>query len=329
MFTKVCIPVTNESLSIHAARAALDFACKLNASVVFVSVFTIPVTYLSQREVDVRLELQKSTEALLETWIEFAQHHNVPSSTVATEARVSGIAQTIAEVALEEHCDLIAMGTHAYEGLNRMLLGSVAEAVTRHSYLPVMLFHTGLVPTAKPFECSRILVAVDGSQASSEALEVTRALAKQLPASVEILHVVPDVPPTYDTIMPTIEYSNLATDYLNEGKHILLNAEAKLTDISNKEAVLESTSGRRIAAVILEIAKNHHAELIVLGTHGYGNLERILLGSVAQAVAHHAHVPVLLTREVQRQKTGTVEPAKVAPLVNSEGLTHLPSQAFG
>lgn len=301
MFAKVCIPVTNESLSIHAARAALDFAHKLKATAVFVSVFTMPIIYRSQTEEEVRLELQKNTEAFLETWIEFAEHRQVPVSTIAIEARASGIAQTIAELALEEHSDLIAMGTHAYEGLNRVLLGSVAEAVTRYSHLPVMLFHIGLVPTAKPFDCNRILVAVDGSQATAEALDITRALAKQLPASVEILHVVPDVPPTYDTIMPMIDYSNLATDYLNEGKHILYNAEAKLTDISNKELVLEPAGGRRIATVILEIAKNHHADLIVLGTHGYGGLDRILLGSVAQAVAHHAHVPVLLTRAAQRE----------------------------
>lgn len=312
MFAKICIPVTNESLSIHAARAAMDFAHKLNASAVFVSVFSMPITYLSQREEDVRLELQKTTEAFLETWIELAQHHNVSCSTIAVEARVSGIAQTIAEVALEEHCDLIAMGTHAYEGLNRMLLGSVAEAVTRHSYLPVMLFHMGLVPTAKPFNFNRILVAVDGSQATTDALEVTSALAKQLPASVEVLHVIPDIPMAFDSMMPNVDYSSLAKDYLNEGKHILYNAEAKLEGISNKELVLEPANGRRIANTILEIAKNHHAELIVLGTHGYGGLERILLGSVAQAVAHHAHVPVLLTREVQRaRKVATIPVAGV------------------
>lgn len=60
MFRKVCIPITNESLSIHAARAALDFAHKLNASVLFVSVFAMPIIYRSQSEEEVRLELQKT-----------------------------------------------------------------------------------------------------------------------------------------------------------------------------------------------------------------------------------------------------------------------------
>ncbi len=312
MFTKICIPITNEPLSIYAARAALDFAHKLGANAVFVSVFTMPIIYRSQTEEDVRLELQLSTEAFLETWLEFAEHRSVPATTLALEARSSSVAQTIAEVALEEHCDLIAMGTHAYEGINRILLGSVAEAVTRHSSLPVMLFRDGLVPTAKPFDCDRILVAVDGSQATGEALDVTRALAKQLPASIQVLHVVPDVPMNYDSFMPAIDYSDLATDYMNEGKHVLKNAEAKLEDISSKEFILESAKGKRIADKILEIAKTHHAELIVLGTHGYGGFERILLGSVAQAVAHHAHVPVLLTRGVERAKTVVPKAMNVA-----------------
>jgi nucleotide-binding universal stress UspA family protein len=139
MFRKVCIPITNESLSIHAARAALDFAHKLSASAVFVSVFTMPIIYRSQSEEEVRLELQKITEAFLETWIEFAEHRKVPVSTIAIEARDSGIAQTIAEIALQEHCDLIAMGTHTYEGINRLLLGSVAQAVAHHAHVPVLL----------------------------------------------------------------------------------------------------------------------------------------------------------------------------------------------
>ena len=56
------------------------------------------------------------------------------------------------------------------------------------------------------------------------------------------------------------------------------------------------TSGARIANQILKFAKEHHSSLIVIGTHGRSGLDRLLLGSVAEGVMHHADVPVILVR---------------------------------
>jgi nucleotide-binding universal stress UspA family protein len=55
---------------------------------------------------------------------------------------------------------------------------------------------------------------------------------------------------------------------------------------------------RREADVIVDFARDNHADLIVMGTHGRTGLERLLLGSVAEGVAHHAPVPLLLVRPI-------------------------------
>ena len=47
---------------------------------------------------------------------------------------------------------------------------------------------------------------------------------------------------------------------------------------------------------ILEVARDQHADLIVMGSHGRGGITRVLLGSVTEGVLRHTHVPVMVTR---------------------------------
>jgi len=52
--------------------------------------------------------------------------------------------------------------------------------------------------------------------------------------------------------------------------------------------------GSRPATAILDIAEREHVDLIMLATHGRGGIDRLMLGSVADRVVHHARCPVLL-----------------------------------
>jgi nucleotide-binding universal stress UspA family protein len=57
----------------------------------------------------------------------------------------------------------------------------------------------------------------------------------------------------------------------------------------------------RPADTIVEFAKNRAVDLIVIGTHGYTGLKRLMFGSVALRVLHDANVPILLIRSVSCQ----------------------------
>ena len=48
--------------------------------------------------------------------------------------------------------------------------------------------------------------------------------------------------------------------------------------------------------VVLEVAEEQHADLIVVGSHGYGGFKRLMLGSVADGITRHAKIPVLVVR---------------------------------
>jgi nucleotide-binding universal stress UspA family protein len=58
----------------------------------------------------------------------------------------------------------------------------------------------------------------------------------------------------------------------------------------------ESLEGNRPADIITEYAQEKGMDLIIIGTHGYTGLKKLMLGSVAFGVLHQSHIPVLLIR---------------------------------
>lgn len=142
----------------------------------------------------------------------------------------------------------------------------------------------------------RILVPVDNSTTSRAALEEVKRFAKDQHAQVRIVHVIDlaqfawssneflDVPQLQETLRDS------ARRILNECTSTLASA-----GIQAETALLETWGGLLAKAVIEDGAK-WGADLVIMGTHGYGGLTHMLLGSVAEGVVRHSHIPVLLVR---------------------------------
>jgi nucleotide-binding universal stress UspA family protein len=92
----------------------------------------------------------------------------------------------IVDTALEDEVDLIVMSSHGYSGITRWMLGSVTEKVLRGAPCPVLA-----VRAAEPIR--KILVTLDGSDLSEQALEPALSLAASLKAEVTLLRVADDI----------------------------------------------------------------------------------------------------------------------------------------
>jgi nucleotide-binding universal stress UspA family protein len=314
MLHQFCIPVTDEPVSLHAARAALDWAKRLGAKALLVNVVSVPPLHGSQDPERVTRDLLERSEEFLESWHVYAQHHTQDLETLSIVAGKRGVAQAINETATARGCDLIAMGTHALEGINRALLGSVAEAVVHHATVPVLLFRQGIVPTLAPYPLKRVMVAVDGSLGSDLAVRAAAMLCAQSGARVGVLHVIPDVLLPVSMTHVQMGVSVFESELHEHAERVIERAERDLETVEREPSLIEHAASQPIAEVILAVAARHHADLLVLGTEGRGGLERLLLGSVAESVAHHAAMPVLLVRgssqalDVMRQdKTAETE----------------------
>jgi nucleotide-binding universal stress UspA family protein len=137
----------------------------------------------------------------------------------------------------------------------------------------------------------RILVAVDDSEFAARAAEVGVELAKSLKAEVGFIHVFdPSVGPGTMWGEPADRLAELS----ERAAQRLLVTFRRLT--VGRSDVPEFVGSGEPASGIIEIANKWAADLIVMGSHGRGKIQGLLLGSVSREVLHHAPCPVLVVR---------------------------------
>jgi nucleotide-binding universal stress UspA family protein len=142
----------------------------------------------------------------------------------------------------------------------------------------------------------KILVPIDGSETSAEGLNEAIKLAKVLGSQVYLLHIVNELV-IDSTFAPGLYSGELFESMRNSGQAILDAAEATVQRQGVKPTcVLLESFGAVAADLIIEQAKNCHAELIVMGTHGRRGIFRLAMGSDAEQVLRAATIPVLLVR---------------------------------
>ena len=147
----------------------------------------------------------------------------------------------------------------------------------------------------------RILLATDGSEQSEAAVdEIAR---EHFPVHTEVRVISVVEPPNLGEGVDTSLYLEIDKTARERARAALEKAAAKLrADEENRQlkVTTEIISGSP-KRVILEEAEAFGADLIVVGSHGHGMLDRFLLGSVSQAVALHAKCSVEIVRSPKRQ----------------------------
>ena len=198
-----------------------------------------------------------------------------------------------------QEVDLISICTHGRGGLSHALVGSVAEAVLQQADTPILITRALAEPAQQataPY--GTILVPLDGTPFAEAALAYLARERIGDDAELILLPVVaPVVPPYVPGLMgdAAVEIYNGAD---RETQQRLVGAEAYLQATGT---ALRRTGPWRTRAMlgvagpaILAAATSESADLIVLVTHGRHGLDRILYGSVARELLHHAEVPMLI-----------------------------------
>ena len=141
----------------------------------------------------------------------------------------------------------------------------------------------------------RILHPSDFSSASRAAFARAVATAKTERAELLLVHVMaPVIPPTGDGFIPANVYDDIERSIRADAQKQLdkLVAKAKAAKVRVRGMLLDGTPADRI----VRAARAHHADVIVIGTHGRTGLARVFLGSVAERVVGTASCPVLTVR---------------------------------
>lgn len=143
---------------------------------------------------------------------------------------------------------------------------------------------------------NHILVPVDGSTTSQLAVDKAIGLAKAFGSRVTTIFVIDPYPFTgvgTDFSYGQAEYLSAATAEANAAIKAA-KEQFEAAGVSVETSVVESHATWR---GVVQAAESVQADLIVMGSHGRSRLEKLVLGSVTQAVLSHTHLPMLVVRE--------------------------------
>ena len=204
-------------------------------------------------------------------------------------------AEVIVDKAAADRQTLIAMTTHGRSGINRWLIGSVADKVLHAAANPLLLVRAGETAAVQGTAAwQRMIVPLDGSPLAERVIPHAAELARPLGLEVVLMRVfgVPtpvfaeDYGPYVEELWTQLE--DEAQKYLTEKKQQLL-----AQGLTNVATIV--TAGFP-AEKIIDAAQQRKDAVVAMSTHGRSGVNRFVMGSVTDRVVRHGGDPVLIIR---------------------------------
>lgn len=225
--------------------------------------------------------LRHAAEGILAEASERAQA-NAPGLVVTIELTTGAPAPVLLHHA--STAALVVLGNRGLGGFSGLLVGSVAVQLAAFATCPILISR-GRKEPAGP-----IVLGVDGSPANNRAVGYAFELAALHGAPLTALHAweAPDMPLT-----PVDDPRGVQSNEIKVLADALAGWKAKYPSV-NVESVVEHGNPRKAL-----ISASKGARVVVVGTRGRGGFAGLLLGSVSQAVLHHAACPVMMVPHQQ------------------------------
>lgn len=148
----------------------------------------------------------------------------------------------------------------------------------------------------------RITVAIDGSPIAEAALECAVDLAHRYGSDLVIISVAPIIPVYINTTEPYVA-AGVPPSEIGHHQQIV-EAAVKRAEAAGVSSVTGVSYEGVVVDEILTHLDEHPTDLLVLGSRGLSTAKRLLLGSVSDAVVHHAPCPVLVVRPTATKSAG-------------------------
>ncbi len=205
----------------------------------------------------------------------------VPPEALNTLAvRLGSAPQVLKDVAADRGAELIVLGGKQHSVLGRWLGGSTSLDVARTTDVPLFV-------TAGPaLAIRRVLVAVDLSGAAQPTLAAAERYAELFGAELRALSVHEPIP-----VIPEVTPPYEATQYYAMAEELLERDVWPLIRAAGAEKIVRH--GMAVETILRE-ATDWRADLLVVGSHGKGWAERMLVGSVTERLLNHLPTSLLV-----------------------------------
>lgn len=284
----ILVPVDYSEASLRAVRVALSVAP--SPQDVTVAHVYDEVTLIGVGWENIIPQDTKRNEGLARMG-EWLTEHDIEG--VQREVLIGDAGLQIADYSKENSVGLVVMPSHGRTGIKRLLLGSVTERVVRYCDCQVLVLRheeseilsrtTDWVPRKK------VLAPIDFSPSTQMTLETAIQLVDSR-TDIDAITVIPALDHIYGGMFGRgtqkdddrlRERQRYIERYLSEHDFDIVRAHALLGDPGT---------------TIVKYAKENAVDLIVIPSHGYHGVDRLVLGSTAERVLRHAECPVLILR---------------------------------
>jgi nucleotide-binding universal stress UspA family protein len=203
---------------------------------------------------------------------------------VAVKSEVVFSTPAQALVKMSDEAEMIVVGSSGKGTLARGLLGSVSSSVVRQANCPVAVIRDEDLLMPDP-QHAPVLVGIDGSPASELATEIAFDQASRRGVELIALHAWSDV---CASGLPGWEWSAPGSE--SSFADSLAHWQERYPNVTVQRVVVCDEPARQL------IEKSESAQLVVVGSHGRGAFDRMVLGSVSNTVLHSVRIPVIVAR---------------------------------
>jgi nucleotide-binding universal stress UspA family protein len=272
----IIVPTDFSPVATNAMNFAADMAININASLVLVHVYQVPV---SMTDVPVVLisadELRKDSELQLKELKESLTHITSGKIKIYSEARMGDIVDELGEVCKKIQPFAVIMGTKGTSGVERMLFGSTTLTAIRHLKWPVIV-----VPPGKEYGTGikKIGFACDFTKVvESTPVQFIKNMVKEFGAELHVLNV---------------DYENRHFKPETPEESLMLQ-----TLLEELDPQYHFINHKDVEDGINEFADNNNIDLLITIPKKHGLLENLFKHSSTKELVTQSHVPVMCVHE--------------------------------
>jgi nucleotide-binding universal stress UspA family protein len=281
---RILCPVDFYPASERAVNYAVKLAKNYESQLILLHVVApiLPDTY--EVPIDLKNVVKALTEESTQRLQRLSKRAKAAKLPVECFVRTGDIHQEIKKVVSSAKVDFVVMGTHGRRGIERWVLGSVAEQLLRSIKAPLMTIGKTKKPETAPPVIRRILVTTDFSEGTSEAIDYAFSIAQECQAQISLLHVIGDIGANTSGA-----YREILITELGDQLAKLIPDEARVW--CDVKTLVETGLPFQ---VILRTLEKENIDLLVMNVHRKRHLNHSLLDSTAERVVRSAPCPVLM-----------------------------------
>ncbi|MBS1758629.1 MAG: universal stress protein [Bacteroidetes bacterium] len=272
----IIVPTDFSPIAVNAMNYAIDMAKSINASLLLLHVYQVPVTYTDIPVVMISVDdIRKGAEEKLERVKNEVEHVTSGTVKVYTEARMGNVADELEDLCSKISPFAVVMGTKGHSGLDRILFGSNTLAAIKHLTWPVIC-----VPPGKEYGngIKQVGFACDFKEVvKTTPVSVIKNFVQEFKATLHVLNT---------------DFHNKQFKPETPEESILLH-----TMLEDAKPVYHFIQHHDIEDGINQFAEENNLDMIIAIPKKHKLLEGLFKPSTTRQLVFQSHVPVLCVHE--------------------------------